>query len=214
MGNMIDIFKKELGVIYFFLRENKREIVAIGLTTLFLILNRYHPTRPEWIGALIYYMILPILAIIFLLRRNPLDFGFRLGNIKIWLFHVALTFLVGLPILYITSRSSSLVEYYTIEQFNLTRYSLDTTVYLFAWEFLCRGFLLFGLKDKFKEGSILIQMVPFALLHLGKPEIETISTILMGFFLGYIVYRGNSYWPAFIIHLFINISFLVFVNLL
>jgi len=74
--------------------------------------------------------------------------------------------------------------------------------------------LLFGLKEKLAEKSILVQMVSFVLLHFGKPEIETLSTILTGIYFGYIVYRGNSYWPAFIIYLFINISLVYFVNLL
>ena len=124
------------------------------------------------------------------------------------------TVLIGLPILYISSRFSLLESYYAVQQFDLLRYSLEAIVYLFAWEFLFRGFLLFGLKEKLKESSILIQMIPFVLLHFEKPGIEAISTIIMGIYLGYIVYRGNSYWPAFIIHLFINISFRAFVNLL
>ena len=211
---MTNISKKELDGIYFFLKRNYSELVVISSATLFLLLDKYHSIEPGWISSLLYYAILPVLITIVFLRRNPLDFGFRFGNIRIWLFHVLMTFLIGLPVLYVASRSVSLATYYTIEQFALSSYFLETSANLFALEFLLRGFLLFGLKDKFKEGSIFIQMIPFALLHIGKPEIETISTILIGIYLGYVVYRGDSYWPAFIIHLFINISFLVFVNLL
>jgi membrane protease YdiL (CAAX protease family) len=159
-------------------------------------------------------VILPILTITVILRRNPLDFGLRLGNFKVSGFYVIATLIVALPILYVASRSSLLTEYYTIRQFDVVKYCLETTAYLFAWEFLFRGFLLFGLKEKLKESSILVQMVPFVLVHFGKPEIETISTILTGIYFGYVAYRGNSYWPAFIIHLFINIVFVIFVNIL
>jgi membrane protease YdiL (CAAX protease family) len=75
-----------------------------------------------------------------------------------------------------------------------------------------RGFLLFGLKEKFKEGSILIQMIPFVLLHIGKPELETISCLFTGILFGYMAYRGKSFWPAFTIHLFINIYFVALIN--
>jgi membrane protease YdiL (CAAX protease family) len=196
-----------------FFRRNYREIVIISLAVLFLTVAGYHPIGPRWVSSLIYFAALPILIII-ILRRNPLDFGLRLGNFKIWSFYVIATLIVALPILYVASRSSLLANYYTIPQFDVVKYCLETTVYLFAWEFLFRGFLLFGLKEKFKEGSILIQMIPFVLVHIGKPEIETISTILTGIYFGYVAYRGNSYWPAFIIHLFINITFLIFVNIL
>jgi uncharacterized protein len=197
-----------------FFRRNYREIVVVGLATLFLTLAGYHPIGPPWVSSLIYFAVLPIITITVILRRNPLDFGLRLGNFKVWGFYVVVTLIVALPILYIASRSSVLTWYYIVPQFDVVKYSLETTAYLFAWEFLFRGFLLFGLKGKFKESSILVQMVPFVLVHFGKPEIETISTILMGIYFGYVAYRGNSYWPAFIIHLFINIVFLIFVNIL
>lgn len=210
---MIKLFKKELRGIASFFRRNYREIVVIGLATLFLTVAGYHPIGPPWVSSLIYFAVLPIITITVILRRNPLDFGLRLGNFKVWGFYVIATLIVALPILYVASRSSLLANYYTLRQFDVVKYSLETTAYLLAWEFLFRGFLLFGLKEKLKESSILVQMVPFVLVHFGKPEIETISTILTGIYFGYVAYRGNSYWPAFIIHLFINIIFLIFVNI-
>jgi uncharacterized protein len=59
----------------------------------------------------------------------------------------------------------------------------------------------------------LIQMIPFALLHLGKPELETVSTLITGILFGYVAYRGRSYWPAFFIHLFINVFFVALINI-
>jgi membrane protease YdiL (CAAX protease family) len=208
------ILRTELKEIYFFTKRNYNEIVVVSFAVLFLTLNEYHLVWNQWFSSLLYYAVLPILVIVVLLRKNPLDFGLRLGNPRIWSFYVIITCLVGIPILFVASRSSSLQSYYTIEHFNPFIYFLETAVYLFAWEFMFRGFLLFGLKEKLREASILLQMVPFVLLHFGKPEIETISTILTGVYFGYIVYRGNCYWPAFIIHLFINITLVFFVNLL
>lgn len=210
--NIINLLRTELREIYFFSKRNYSEVVVISLATLFLTLNEYHSIWNQWFSALLYYALLPILVIVVLLRKSPLDFGFRLGNHKVWGFHVIITCIFGIPILYFISRCSLVLGYYTIEQFNPLRYFLEISAYLFAWEFLFRGFLLFGLKGKLKETSILVQMVPFALLHFGKPEIETISTILMGLYFGYIGYRGESYWPVFIIHLFINISIVFLVN--
>lgn len=211
---MISLLKNEVSGIYLFLKRNYNEVILLSSATLFIILKIYHPVWDQWFSYLLYYALLPILVIIFLLRKNPMDFGLKLGNPRIWGFYVVITCLIGLPILYFASWSTPLQEYYRIEQFNPLIYFLETVALLFAWEFFFRGFLLFGLKEKLAEKSILVQMVPFVLLHLGKPEIEVLSTILMGIYFGYIVYRGNSYWPAFIIHLFINITLVYFVNLL
>ena len=211
---MTKLIKQELQAIAAFFRRNYREIVIVGLATLFLTVAGYHPIGPPWVSSLIYFAVLPVLTITVILRRNPLDFGLRLGNFKVWRFYVIATLIVALPILYIASRSSVLANYYTMPKFDVVKYCLETTVYLLAWEFIFRGFLLFGLKEKLKESSILVQMVPFVLVHFGKPEIETISTILTGIYFGFVAYRGNSYWPAFIVHLFVNIVFVIFVNIL
>jgi len=113
-------------------------------------------------------------------------------------------------------RLLSIVPYRAITvktDFNAFTYALTQVMSLSASEFLYRGFLLFGLKEKFGEASILIQTIPFVLMHLGKPEIETISTIITGILFGYVCLRGKSYWPAFFIHLFINVFFVVLINL-
>ena len=211
---LIHFLHKELEGIYLFLKRNGSEAVVISFATLFLVLNRYHPTWNEWFSSLLYFALLPVLVIIVLMRRNPLDFGLRFGNPKIWGLYVAITCLVGVPVLYAASRIPSFQSYYRIERFDLIRYFLVNCAGLFASEFLFRGFLLFGLKEKLKEGSILIQMIPFVLIHFGKPELETLSTIITGLYFGYIAYRGNSGWPVFIIHLFINVFFVAAVNLL
>lgn len=210
----LKLTKDELRQIASFCTGNYKEIIVIGLATLFLTLAAYHPIGPPWLSSLIYFAALPVLTITLILRRNPLDFGFRPGNWKLWSIYVVATIIVALPILYFASSAPALANYYTRSQFDVGKYILETIVYLLAWEFIFRGFLLFGLKDKLKEASILVQMVPFVLVHFGKPELETISTIITGIYFGWVAYRGNSYWPAFIVHAFINISFLIFVNVL
>jgi membrane protease YdiL (CAAX protease family) len=209
---MVYLINKELRAIYAYLRRNYREIVVFICATFCLTLHNYHVIWNPWLSSLIYYAVIPFLVILIILRRNPMDFGLRSGNSRLWGFYILVTCLVSLPILYIASHNQGLRDYYMIADLNLSVYLLETIIRLLASEFILRGFLLFGLKDKMKEGSILIQMVPFVLIHFGKPEIETLSTILTGIYFGYVAYRGNSFWPAFIIHLFINISFTLLVN--
>ncbi len=203
---------EELKAIQRFLQENYRELVVISSAMLFLILAEHHELYNRWADALLFYAAFPMIVIIVLLKKNPLDFGLRLGDLKVWRLHVLIACLIALPVLYIASRFSSFEDYYTIADFSLPTYFGQMVAYQFGWEFIYRGFLLSGLKERFKEGSILIQMIPFLFLHLGKPELEVISTIPMGIYFGYVAYRGNSFWPAFLIHLFINVTFRVLVN--
>jgi len=208
-----DFFRKEPRALWQFLKDYRNEEIVLAAACFFLTLERYHPLPYDWVDQLFYFGLLPILVILLFLRRNPLDFGLRVGNFKVWGPWTALTILVLAPILFFSSKLSSLQEYYRADHFNFARYFLTNFVILMAWEFIFRGLMLFGLKERFKEGAILIQMVPFVITHFFKPELETISTILTGIYFGYVCYRGNSYWPAFIIHLFINVFFVFIINL-
>ncbi len=201
----------ELKAIGSFIRKSGIELTVVSSAILFLVLSEHHSIGEEWVDAPFFYAALPLIAIL-ILRKNPLNYGLRLGNCRLWGFYVVITCLIALPILFGVSKVDSLQSYYTITDFNLIDYFWRTFIYLSAWEFIFRGYMLFGLKNKFKEASIFIQMIPFVLLHLGKPEIETISTIPMGIYLGWVAYRGNSVWPAVIIHVFINVVFRIIVN--
>ncbi|MBM3132112.1 MAG: CPBP family intramembrane metalloprotease [Chloroflexi bacterium] len=210
---MVALLGRELRLVESPIRANLHELAILCSAILFLAISENHSVGDRWSDALLYYAALPILVILSL-RKNPLDFGLRPGDWRVWRFHVAVAVLVSIPVLLLASRAGSLRDYYIDEDLILWRYCLESIAYFAAWEFLFRGYLLFGLKSRFREAAILIQMIPFVLLHFGKPEIEVISTIPMGIYFGYVAYRGNSCWPAVIIHLWINVLFRVFVNYL
>ena len=190
---MINLFKQELGEIYSFFKNNYKEAVILCMSTLFLVLAICRPIGSSLVvNYTVYYMILPAFTILFILRENPLDFGLRIGDYKLWGFYVAITVLIAIPVLYIGSLFSSVDQYYN-KPFDYYSFFTEMVPLLFVWEYILRGFLLFGLKERFKEASILIQMVPFVLLHIGKPEIEILMCIPMGLWFGYIAYRGKSF---------------------
>jgi membrane protease YdiL (CAAX protease family) len=54
--------------------------------------------------------------------------------------------------------------------------------------------------------AIYVQMIPFAIAHIGKPDIETFSSIAGGILIGYLVRWCRSFWPAFILHLIIALT--------
>jgi len=209
MSNNLSLELKNLSG---FLKNWYNEIVVISFATLFMVLHSYHQIENFWISSFIYFGLFPVVTILIFLKKNPLDFGLKLGNYRLWIPYVVIFLAIAIPILYFSSDMSSVQGYYRSgRNFDLLKYALQMGVYMLGWEFLFRGFMLFGLKDKFKEGSIIIQMIPFVLLHIGKPEIETISTIFTGLLWGYICYRGKSFWPAYIMHMVVNISNKAFV---
>jgi membrane protease YdiL (CAAX protease family) len=209
---MFGIFRVEAKSLYQLFKSNANETIVIGSAVLFIILNRYFVVWNYWFSTFFYFGLLPLVVILFM-RKNPLDYGLRWGKPRVWVFWVIITCLLAGIILFSVSFLPSLQGYYDFElkKYGFIAYVWTSIFSLMGSEFMFRGYLLFGLKDKYKEGSIIIQMIPFAILHLGKPPVETISTIFTGLLFGYIAYKGKSYWPVLIIHLFINTFFVAVI---
>ena len=75
---------------------------------------------------------------------------------------------------------------------------------LLGWEFIWRGLMLFGLARILGPGpAIWLQAVPFAFMHLGKPEVETLTTIFGGAAFGFVAWRSGSFVYPFFIHWYI-----------
>ncbi len=179
------------------------KIVTITVaSTLLLIVDHYHRfTAYKYWDRVILYLVLPLLIILFLFRENPREYGFTFGNWKLGLVYTALGILFMAPIIYYLGRGDvSMKAYY--ERF-LNGLPWTTFLDLIGWEFIFRGWILFGYARKFGPEALWLQAVPFAIAHISKPEIETLSTIFGGFAFGWVAWQTKSFvWP-FLIHWFI-----------
>lgn len=154
---------------------------------------------------IILYLLLPLFIIFFVFRESPADYGLRLGDWRTGLKWV-LVGCVGMAIvLWAVARTPAMQGFYEERApeglFNLF---YITGVDLLGWEFMWRGFILFALAHYFGPGpAILLQAVPFAFMHLGKPELETMSTVFGGAAFGFIAWQSGSFLYPFLIHWFI-----------
>jgi len=111
-----------------------------------------------------------------------------------------------LPLIWIASSQSNFAQKYPHLQSAKSDwilfliYESGMLIYMFSWEFMWRGFALFGLFPKLGYYSVLIQMIPFVILHNGKPELETFGAILGGIALGAMSLRVNSFYYSFLVH--------------
>jgi uncharacterized protein len=162
-------------------------------------------------GALMF--LIPVLSIKLIFKQKLSDFGFRLGDIKFGAVTSGLFFAIMLPIIWIVSANKEFASAYPQggvvlkqEYGLLAAYELCILVYMLGWEFLWRGYMLFGLKQKMGYYTILIQMLPFFILHKGKPELELFGAIFAGIILGIQALRANSFIYAWILHCMVMIS--------
>lgn len=192
--------------------EQRATAVVLAFSTLFLVLSRYFPTSPRIYGTLLYYAALPLVVIVLVLRRNPLDFGLRIGQWRVWLPHVFIVGALSILLALAASRIPAFREYYGGTEGAFARRAALSAASLAAIEFMFRGFILFGLKERFGGGAVFVQMVPFALLHLHKPGLEAAGCVVSGTYFGYLAWRTGSLWPAYLIHLAAALSMAIFAS--
>ena len=179
------------------------KVVSITvLSTLLLVVDHYHRlTAYKYMDRVILYLVIPLLLIILLFRENPREYGFALGDWKAGLIITALGILFMAPLIWVLGRADADMQAY-YKGF-VSGLPWTTFLDLIGWEFFFRGWILFGYARKFGAEALWLQAVPFALAHVGKPEVETLSTIFGGFAFGWVAYRTRSFvWP-FLIHWFI-----------
>ena len=171
-------------------------------------------SRIYWLlsdGVLMIFV--SVLSVKFILKKNLSDFGFTLGDKKFGFLSVLIFYLFMLPLLWIVSASESFSLTYPQggpalrENISLLLlYEICIIIYMLGWEFLWRGYMLFGLKEKLGYYAIFVQMIPFFILHKGKPDLELFGSILAGIILGIQALRSRSFIYAWILHSIIMIS--------
>lgn len=177
--------------------DAKMTVITI-VSTLALTIAHYHPAwRP--MSGVVLFLVLPLAVIWFAFRESPRTYGFQLGDWKAGLAISAISLTLLLPVLWFVVRSSPPMQTYYAP---LLKPSLPlyTFLDLVGWEFLFRGWILFGYARKFGPDALWLQAVPFAIAHFGKPEIETLSTIFGGFVFGWVAWRTQSFVYPLLIH--------------
>jgi len=185
------------------LKMDRKIAVITVVSTLALMVDHYEKLTPwNYVDRFVLYLILPVGITLALFRESPAKYGFRIGD---WRMGLKLTAagIIGLtPVIWLLARGSGALRDYYAWQAGPTM-ALNFFLDLIGWEFLFRGWLLFGYGQRFGPDAIWLQAVPFALVHIGKPKIETLSTIFGGFLFGWIAWRTRSFLYPFLIHFYL-----------
>jgi membrane protease YdiL (CAAX protease family) len=177
-------------------------VTVIVLGALLLTVDWYPAPFPvnKTLERLVFYFVIPMLVIFLVFRENPRDYGFTFGDWKAGLILTIIAILLIAPVLWLVAQGGAMTDYYKSQ---LSGLPWNTFLDLFGWEFFFRGFILFAFYKKFGPDALWLQAIPFALAHLGKPEVETLSTIFGGFAFGWVAYRTRSFIYPFLIHWFV-----------
>jgi len=180
----------------------KIAVITVVSTLLITADYYYSPTSKNYFDSILFYIVIPLGITIFIFRDSPADYGFKLGDWKIGLLLTFLGILLMAPIIwYLGTREAGMQNFYSYSQEGLI---WKKALEIFGWEYIFRGWILFGYARKYGSDALWIQAVPFAIAHLGKPEVETLSTIFGGFAFGWVAWRTGSFLYPFLIHWFIS----------
>ena len=193
-----------------------REAAGLTLAVILLAVVYYHgriislAPRIQLFGwfAINFLLLFGVPALLIKLawRESLVSYGLQWGRAHIWGKYALFFGLVLLPVLVVSSYMPTIRSYYPIYEY--ARFELVARlvviagwgVYFFAWEFFFRGFLLNLLSLRYGAFAIVIQMVPFVMMHFPKPEVEAFAAIVAGLALGVMCYHGKSFLGAWLLH--------------
>ncbi len=150
--------------------------------------------------------LIPVLVLVILFRKRPSEIGLGLGDWKLaWILFAAYLPIVIIGTWVLSDGRSFQLQYphYRGVAESWSTFAVYHVLFLFywvGWEYLWRGFVLFGTAHTLGIHAIFVQAVPFALLHVDKPTSELILSLLGGVILGALVWRCRSFWIAVPIH--------------
>jgi membrane protease YdiL (CAAX protease family) len=166
------------------------------------------------LAGFVSYGVVPALAVRLLFRERLTDYGLKLGGAFAdgWVYLVMLA-VVG-PLVWAASFSPGFQELYPFYQHpahtplwpDFWRWELVYGLQFLGVEFFFRGFLIHGLRRRFGAYAIVVMVVPYCMVHFGKPLPETLASIIAGLALGFMSLRTRSIVLGFAIHVTVALS--------
>jgi membrane protease YdiL (CAAX protease family) len=161
------------------------------------------------------YGLLPGLLVLLLPGERLADYGLRLKGTGQHLWIYVTLYLAVLPLILIVSFKHDFQTYYPFLKH--ARGAVWNWRVLLVWEllyagqfvsleFFFRGFLLQSLRRQLGVYAIFAAVVPYCMIHYGKPFLEANAAIVAGIVLGTLALRTRSIWCGCLVHVSVAIS--------
>jgi membrane protease YdiL (CAAX protease family) len=153
------------------------------------------------------YVIMPVIAIAVMRGERFRDYHFSLRGFTKHLWIYVLMFALITPAVIVASTTDAFRHTYPFYRMaNRSHFDLWTWEAFYAAQFVSleiffRGFMLAGLRRAFGANAIFVMIVPYCMIHYGKPMSETFGAIGAGVILGTLAMRTKSIWGGVLIHI-------------
>jgi membrane protease YdiL (CAAX protease family) len=160
-----------------------------------------------WSGWRVFgYVILPMVVIACMPGGRIRDYHISPRGFFKHLWVYLLLFAAVLPFVVIASTTSAFRHTYPFYRIanrsytDLAIWELLYAVQFLSLEFFFRGFMLQGLRRALGGNAIFVMIVPYCMIHYGKPMSETLGAVGAGLILGTLAMRTRSIWGGVLIH--------------
>lgn len=143
-------------------------------------------------------------------RDSVLDFGLRTRGFLEHAWIYAMFISVMIPTMLIVSQQPDFGTYYPFYK-AASRSWLDFGIWellyigqFFALEIFFRGWWVRACRS-FGTGAIFCMVVPYCMIHFGKPYLEACGAIVAGTVLGSLSMKTRSIYPGFLVHMTVAI---------
>ncbi len=177
------------------------------------VLPRFGPLDPrslrnQGIERLVVFGLLP-LGILLALREDPRRYGLGRGDIRRAVLLGGLATLVTLPVIVLVAAVPAVRDWYAPSMTTAPGVLLTNLLDLVPTEFLMRGFLMFALVRAVGPFGVVVAVVPFVMVHIGKPDLEALSTLGGGLVFGWLNWRTGAIWASAAYHVAISTTVII-----
>ncbi|MBK8171606.1 MAG: CPBP family intramembrane metalloprotease [Sandaracinaceae bacterium] len=166
-----------------------------------------------WSGwRVLGYFILPAIVIKSAMRERLVDHGLSTEGFREHAWIYGLFFFVVLIGVVGVSFTDEFSQYYPFYKqasrswFDFGCWELLYAAQFFSLEFFFRGFILKSCKTMMGSHAIFAMIVPYCMIHYGKPALEAFAAIFAGLVLGTLAMKTRSIWSGFLIHVSVALS--------
>jgi membrane protease YdiL (CAAX protease family) len=177
------------------------------------VLPRFGPLDPrslrnQGIERLVLFGLVP-LGILLALREDPRRYGLGRGDVRRAVALGGLATLVTVPVIVLVAAIPAIRDWYSPSMSTVPDVILTNILDLVPTEFLLRGFLMFALLRAIGPFGVVVAVVPFFMIHIGKPDVEALSTLAGGLVFGWLNWRTGAIWASAAYHVAIQTTAIV-----
>jgi len=163
------------------------------------------------VGCVVFYLIVPSIVLL-LAGRSPRKYGLNLeGLTRHWRTYAMLFIPVGLGVALASGmpkfQSSYPFLHNPVDWRELLIWELCYLAQFVALEFFFRGFMVHGLRPHVgSTAAVMIMLLPYVMIHFGKPLLETCGALIAGAVLGFLSLRTGSIAGGAILHVTVAVE--------